>query len=223
MSGIRAPPARRRKDSEPLRLSPRLRLLKGWAMDRRTWYSPEVCGCATVACSWFRFSCGKPRKWCARRTSRICDLYHAGCLNQMSEASSVSNREEPVGSFRINGLPGRRVSRRYTDFPVEWCMLRVPDTRYVFIFRLRSVRQFVVALAGCEVRLRLCLVSHCPGDDERGLRGGVPQRGIVEMGVNGGGAAPAVSEQSSDGGKTDAVDDALRSPRVPAVVDAKSG
>ena len=167
---------------------------------------------------------GKPEKWCSRRTSRTCDLYHAGCLNQMSEASSVSNSEETVGSFRINGFPGRPASRQYTDFAVEWCMLRVPDTRYAFlILRLRPVRQFVVFVAGCVVRLRLCLVSHCPGDDERGLRGGVPQRGIVEMGVNGGGAAPAMSEQSSDAGKTDAVDDALRSPRVPAVVDAKAG
>ena len=43
------------------------------------------------------------------------------------------------------------------------------------------------------------------------------------MGVDGGGAPPAMSEQPSDGGKADAVDDALRSSGVPTVVDAKSG
>ena len=102
-------------------------------------------------------------------------------------------------------------------------MLRVPDTRYVFlILQLRPVRQIVVRVAGCVVRLRLCLVPHRPGDDERGLRGGVPQGGIVEMGVDGGGVAPAMPEHFADRGQADAVHYRLRSPCVTAVVDAEA-
>ena len=42
---------------------------------------------------------------------------------------------------------------------------------------------------------RLGLVSHRSGDDTRRLRGGIPRGGIVEVGVDRGGAALAVPEQ----------------------------
>ena len=65
-----------------------------------------------------------------------------------------SNPEETVRTLRLDGLPGRHVSRQYTDFAVERYMLRVLGTRDVFfVLRLRPAQQLVVlspdALSDC--------------------------------------------------------------------------
>lgn len=70
-----------------------------------------------------------------------------------------------------------------------------------------SRRVASVSRNGCAVALRRfclvrqrrrpCPVSHCFDNDARCLGGGVPQRGIVEMGVDGGGTRLAVPQQPS--------------------------
>ena len=62
--------------------------------------------------------------------------------------------------------------------------------------------------------------THGARDDGGGLRGSVAQCAVVEMGVDRGGLALAVSEQPSHRAQSDAVHHSLGSPGVPAVVDA---
>ena len=66
-------------------------------------------------------------------------------------------------------------------------------------------------------------VTHRPGDDSRRLRGCLLQRGVVQMRVDRGRSAPAVTKQLIDGGELRAVHDALRGEGVPAVMDAEPG
>ena len=65
-------------------------------------------------------------------------------------------------------------------------------------------------------------IPHCAGDHGRRQDSSVSQRAVVEMGVDCRGLALAVSEQPTDRGEPDAVHDALRGPRVAAVVDAEA-
>ena len=62
-----------------------------------------------------------------------------------------------------------------------------------------------------------------PGDDGGGLRGGVAQGAVVEMGVDCRGFTLPMSEQSPHRAQSDAVHHALGSPSVPAVVDGRPG
>ena len=66
-------------------------------------------------------------------------------------------------------------------------------------------------------------VPHGAGNNAGGLRGCILECIIVEVGVNRRGFTLAVPEQPPDGGQADAVHDALRSPGVPAIVDANTG
>ena len=54
----------------------------------------------------------------------------------------------------------------------------------------------ISSVARCfRQRRRFSRESHGASNDGRRLRGGIPQRGVVEMGMDGGGLASAVSEQ----------------------------